>query len=251
MKALFLSILICFASIQSFADCAGSGIYVLPATTTTLSETPVIIIEGYYMDQEMIRNLGKKYTLYLESNKDLIQLIPVEILEGEMHLTQVILKPAKSLKTDTEYELYAESIPGNPSAVPDMIDLGIPDSKWMVKAINDKIVPVFTTAPKWMKSSVTYFGCGPSNYMEFKFETEEKNQYFIRTTVKNTKDDTQTTYYLTAVDGLLSVGHGMCSGAFKPKAGVKYELEFSLVDGSWNKGKTLFCKVVYDPENPY
>jgi hypothetical protein len=142
MKALFLSVLICLASLQSFADCAGSGIWVSPSTTIALTETPVITIEGYYMDQEMIRNAGKKYTLYLKSENELVRLIPVEILEGEMELTQVLLKPVIALRTDTEYELIAKSITKSFTASTERLDLGIPISVWTVKAINDKTAPL-------------------------------------------------------------------------------------------------------------
>jgi hypothetical protein len=85
--------------------------------------------------------------------------------------------------------------------------------------------------------------------MEFTYETSETGSCMVRTTVKNTEDDTKTTYYLHVGTGIISVGHGMCSGAFTPKKGIKYELEFSLIDASWNEGETATCTLVYNPKN--
>ncbi|MFT5820640.1 MAG: hypothetical protein ACI8ZM_001885 [Crocinitomix sp.] len=248
MKTLFSLLLICFASIQSFADCAGSGIYIWPATTTNISEMPLITVEGYYRDQEVVRKIGKEYNLYLKSANHVVRLIPMEILEGEMDLTQVVLKPVRALKANIEYELIATSIPKSSTAIPEVLDLRIPNSKWTVKAIKDNTLPLFTSAPKWIGSIITYYGCGPAKYINFEFETNETNNYLVRTTLTNTTDDSEFTYYLSA-DGIISVGHGMCSGAFNPIAGVKYKIEFSLLDGSWNKGKTVSYEVVYNPEN--
>ncbi|NOQ72163.1 MAG: hypothetical protein GQ574_09185 [Crocinitomix sp.] len=251
MKTLFSFILVCLASVQSFADCGASGIYVWPATNSSISEMPVITVEGYYIDQELVRKIGKDYNLYLKSANHLVRLIPVEILEGDMYLTQVVLKPVQLLKPDEEYELYTSSFPKKTTTIPETLELGIPKSKWTVRASNDKSAPVFTTTPKWIKSNIFYWGCGPGRSMKFEFETKEVDNFLVRTTLTNTADSSKTTYYIAATEGIISVGHGMCSGAFIPKEDVKYKVEFSLLDGSWNKGKTVSCELVYKPENPY
>jgi hypothetical protein len=168
-----------------------------------------------------------------------------------MYLTQVMLKPVGTLHADVEYALSLYSIPKRSTQTPKKLDLNFLDSKWTVKVKKDNTVPVFTSAPKWISSKVIYYGCGPSNKMNFEFKTNEQNNFLVRTTVTNTTDKSQTTYYLAAKDGIVSVGHGMCSGAFTPREGIKYKLEFSLLDGSWNKGTSASCEVIYKPENTY
>ncbi|MDG1913027.1 MAG: hypothetical protein P8I55_00370 [Crocinitomix sp.] len=250
MKALLSLLLICFVSLQSFADCAGSGIWAWPQTET-ISENPVIYIEGYFMDQETVRKIGKEYALYLVSPSHMARLEVIEVLEGEMHLTQVMLKPIATLQADVEYVLSLSSIPKKSTNSPKKLDLNFPDSKWTVKARKDKTLPLFTSSPTWVSSKVIYYGCGPSNRMAFEFKTNKQNNFLIRTTLTNTADKSQSTYYLAAKEGIVSVGHGMCSGAFTPREGVKYKLEFSLLDASWNKGKSASCEVVYKNENSF
>ncbi len=248
MKTLFSFLLLTVVNLVALADCAGSGIYVWPKTSE-ISENPVITVEGYYSDQKIIRSIEKEYHLYLKSEHQLVRLKLIEVLEGQMDLTQIVLKPLKQLTDGVKYELCAFSTPKSPSSLPVEYELNIPNTKWTVKALNDKTNPIFEQQPQLTGSTVIYYGCGPSNFMNFAYATNETTAYLIRTTVTNIEDESSITYYLPANGkGELSVGHGMCSGAFTPILGVKYKIEFSLLDGSWNKSKTVSCEVVYNPE---
>ncbi len=236
------------ANVLALADCAGSGIYVWP-NSPTISENPVITVEGYYSDQKIVRNIDKEYHLYLKAENQLIRLQLVEILEGQMDLTQIVLKPLKQLTDGMKYELCAFSTPKSSSSLPVEYELNMPNTKWTVKALNDDTNPIFEQQPQLTSATVIYYGCGPSNFMNFTYGTNETTIYLIRTTLTNLEDGSSTSYYLPANGkGGLSVGHGMCSGAFTPINGVKYKVEFSLLDGSWNKGETVSCEVVYNPE---
>lgn len=247
MKTLLTLLSLCFFGAQSFADCSMSGIRVWPQIET-ISENPVIYVEGYASDQATVRKIGENYALYLSSPDHVVRLEVIETLEGGMYLTQIMLKPLESLKEAVEYELHLFSIPKSPTDLPVSLDLNFPSQKWTIKPLKDETIPVFKSTPKWIKSTYIEYGCGNASSMEFEFETEEKITFLVRTTVINMADTSQSTYYIPANE-IISIGYHKCSGAFRLKTGIKYKIEFSLLDDSWNKGKTVSSELVYEPEN--
>ena len=90
--------------------------------------------------------------------------------------------------------------------------------------------------------NLTYFGCGPAISISFKIKGEDKSELFVRASVKNEKSGTTTDYILNIEDGEVSIGHGMCSGAFNLEEGGYYEVSFCLIDQSGNK--TSFTKPI-------
>jgi peptide chain release factor 2 len=108
MKSLFSLLLISFISQQSFADCSASGIWAWPQSET-ISENPVIYIEGYFMDQETVRKIGKEYALYLVSPSHMARLEVIEVLvkEGQTikkneSVIKEVLESVKKLKKKTK-----------------------------------------------------------------------------------------------------------------------------------------------------
>jgi hypothetical protein len=61
------------------------------------------------------------------------------------------------------------------------------------------------------------------------------------------KTNQTTTYYLTPDKEFFSIGHGMCSGAFRFREGQEFKATFDLVDASrniniWSDAKVKFEK---------
>ena len=71
----------------------------------------------------------------------------------------------------------------------------------------------------------------------------------IKAIVKDNSTGKETTYYLTASDTIISVGHEMCSGAFIFKDGLKYEARFQLMDASGNMSDAISDKIKFN--SPY
>ena len=87
-----------------FADCASSGLTVYP-DRTTITKNSLFFIEGYYFDQQVVRDFGDKSNAYLVSGKKRIKLETVRLFEGMMHLTMAMMKPESPLESGHRYDL--------------------------------------------------------------------------------------------------------------------------------------------------
>ena len=83
------------------------------------------------------------------------------------------------------------------------------------------------------ETQVIGYGCGDAAYAVFKVRKKADQDMWYKTEVVEVGSDKVRTYYLQERNGLLQVGHGMCSGAFKFKRKAKYKVRFTPmnVDG--------------------
>ncbi len=237
MRRLIILFLFLSASILAKASCAGSGIYCWPNTTAVKSNS-IFVLTFYLRSQQIVPGLNKKYAIYLRSGEQKIPLLISEVCIGQFRLTQVILKPERQLTAGKEYELIIDSL----SKYDRMSkwDKGLHtygSPKWKVLKEADTGLPAWTAMPKYESKSIAHFGCGPSLDVRFSFDAADGSDILIKTTVRNTKTGKYTTYYLERTDKtIISVGHGMCSGAFDFKTDDTYEVSFELMDSSGNPG---------------
>lgn len=247
----YLLMTLIFTSNFAFADCASSGIYVFP-TENEIHENSMFTLEGYYFSQEVIRDLDSNYTAYLVSKNDKIPLKILDRYVGMMDLYKVRLKPAEYLEMNTEYSL---KIYDDDNKLVDVLTNRYnpktkknEDIKWTVTKKADKKVPVWGPSIKHKENSMTFFGCGPANYSIFEAEIIDASDVLVYTEIRNTKTEEINSYLIPFEEGgFISMGHGMCAGAFKFKSGVKYEARFKPVDACGNFGAgTLW----YSFDNP-
>jgi hypothetical protein len=104
---LFLSLII---NPNVFAKCGSNGISCLNKKIN-LDKNGLIILEFYKISQTLIKDLNQKYPVYLQSNFGKVSLQVVEVLKGEMSITQVVLKPVKPLKIDQYYLFKIDNLP--------------------------------------------------------------------------------------------------------------------------------------------
>jgi hypothetical protein len=86
------------------------------------------------------------------------------------------------------------------------------------------------------KKTLVHYGCGPAKWVYFKLAGQDNKELFVRTSVKSKETGLTTTYILPVKDGVVRVGHGMCSGAFHFDSEGSYEVVFQLFDESGNRG---------------
>lgn len=231
MKKSLILVFVFFYSISLFAKCGNSGIRVFPKSEE-ISTNSQFMIEGFAMSQQIIRNLNKENSIYLESNSHIVKLKVVEIREGEFRLTQAILKLDENLKQGEEYALKIDGLKNKVS----MYKYNQYGKKvsWRVNDSIDKKKPFWKSYPKLIEKTYERFGCGPAIYATFGLEIEDKSETLVKTEVMDLETNKTTIYYLQSKEGKLDVGHGMCSGAFGYKNNGKYKVRFNLLDASGN-----------------
>jgi hypothetical protein len=234
MKTILTIILAVFSIVNLNASCSWNDLSVFP-TGKNIKKNSIFIIDGYGASQEVIKGLNKKYPVYLVSGNLKIKLKVKEVLVGQFHLTQAVLVPETILTVGIEYTLVINKLPkfeslGNWNSE---LQKSEPLVYKVVEGI-DTIKPTFSSAPKEIKKSLIYLGCGPSIHVVFDCEVIDSSEYLVKATVKNIKTSIETSYYVESDKGTIKIGHGMCSGAFDFDESDNYEIEFSIVDASGN-----------------
>ncbi len=252
-KLLLLAILIaqfCLANCHSSA-CAISALTFYPLKKE-ISVNSKFIIEGYAFSQKTIENLSD-YKVYLEDNqKNKIMLEIVEILKGEMKLTQAILKPNQQLTPNTTYFLRI---------------IGISDLdknslyKWNSDTEKREPISWITNNTiledlisenlqlKYHQDKATLFGCGPEIYAIFNIKNSKNRETWYKTEVVSLKSNSKTTYILVTKEDKLNVGHGMCAGAFTFKDKGKYKIRFTPMNIETKMNKPTNWITIENPNN--
>ena len=232
MKHYFFIFLSTFLALSGYAKCMDNGIYLL-SRSSSLNKNGLVILEFYASSQSIIKELNKKYPIYLKSKKSKVTLIPIEILKGEMSVTQVILKPGPGIIPNKVYTLVIDHLPGNANR-PLKTDGGLP-IKFKISNTNDIQKPVLISIPEEQKKTIDLFGCGPASWVYFNVQALDNSEFYVRIQVKSQVSGITTEYILNPENGQIMVGHGMCSGAIYFENGRQYEIRFQLVDQSGNK----------------
>lgn len=236
MRHIILFLLSFLIAITASAKCTNSGIYCLNKSPT-LNKNGLIILEFYASSQSLVPELNKKYPIFMKSHSNKVQLNIIEMLKGEMGLTQVVLKPGSDL---IENEMYSVEIDSLPNYEGILGRYNNSTNKWeqLTFKINNSIdnaAPILNNSPAVQKKTLVYYGCGPASWVYFNITGEDQSELFVRTSVKNIKTGDVTTYILSIENDLVKVGHEMCSGAFLFENDDEYEVVFQLFDQSGNK----------------
>ena len=237
MKKTILLFLLLINCLTVKAMCTSSGIKVWPEQQY-ISTNSIFVIQGYAQSQELIRALNKKNKIYLKCNSEIIILKVLKIVEGQYSLTQAILKPEKKLVYGKTYELKIDNL-----GMFDKDDLQI--TKWTVNSENDTQKPEWNCKPSYLGLSYTSYGCGPAKSVDFcgKYKDNSPTLVYARVLDKNKK--TTSDYFLTSESQLISLGHGMCSGAFSFDENTNYEVQFGLMDASGNENLELTEPIMF------
>lgn len=252
----FLTIFISTLSIINInARCSYHDLSAFPSGKT-LRQNSIIVIEGYSSSQSVVIGLNKEYPVFLVNGKQKVKLKVKEILKGEFFLTQAVLIPDTILTVGLDYTLVIDSLPINEKLY-----------RWnsnfsrrepiVFKVVDgiDTTKPVFKKIPQEIKKSIVELGCGPEIFVEFECNVIDSSECLIKATVKSKKTGKETSYYVEPENGILNIGHGMCSGAFVFDEGDKYEIEFSIMDSSgnfnlWTGNRIKFTKPIYKSDVP-
>ncbi len=234
MKNIFIIILGTFFTITSYADCAWSGLWVIP-TGQTVKQNSIFIVTGYGGSQKVILELNKKHKIYLKNGYDYIKLMVIDTCVGQFALTQAVLKPEVELTAGVKYTMYIDGLPDS-----DQLKRYNNNTKqyepvtYFVNNEKDTEKPVLTALPKEIDKSYALYGCGPAQHVIFDLPVKDNSDIIIKGTVKNLGSKKETTFYISPNKDRIEIGHGMCSGAFTFDDSKNYEVKFSFMDTSGN-----------------
>lgn len=233
MKTYFIALVFFLLAVYCKADCAGGGFGFWPQGDTLLPNS-FLTIEGYAGDQEIIRQLNKKYKVFLRSGNKRVNLRVQETNEGQLYITQALLVPETSLQAGLEYTLCIE---GEEKVSVNRYDIkkhAYVPVKWTVAAHKKVQHALWVKKPVEKEKSVEEFGCGPAKYVKFSCAVSHAEYALVRAHVTHVKTK-RTADYLVPIDSdnTITIGHNMCVGAFTFIPG-EYEVYFELVDFSDN-----------------
>jgi len=197
-----------------------------------LNKNGWIVLEFYETNQAAIPELNKKRPIYLQSENEKVPLVPVEVLQGEFRVTQVILKPGTSLKVNETYVLHIDSLSQQEGTVDNdrwnsVTNIYEPFEFQIFNKV-DSLKPEMKGIPKEMDFRYKKFGCGLAAYVDFKLAGIDHSDFFTRVIVRNKATGKTTDYLVALKNGVVSVGHGMCGGPFRG-IGNNCEVRFELM----------------------
>lgn len=229
MKAFFIVFFI-FNITQSQAKCSSEGFYIFPKNKA-LNQNSCLLMEGYGRNLQFVESLTKEYPVYLESeDKQKIKLNIVQFNEGAFRVNQVLLKPEEYLTAATKYTLKIGNLDESES-VPYALRVEQKPIYWHTNSNTNNQPAKLLTTPKLINKSTVRYGCGPSKTATFEFITDSNSTVLVKTELMDLTDGTSRTYFLkTNKEGTLTIGHGMCSGAFDFKQNHLYQARFSTMD---------------------
>ncbi len=240
MKTIFSLLCGLLYTVNTFADCKMSGLFVFPKEQT-IRQNPVFVLDGFGFSEHTIEGLNKEYPVYLQCGDIKIPLIVRKMHKGQFELTQAVLVPADTLKAGLEYSLRIDGMPAYEN-----FDGG---GTWKVVKGFDTSAPDMVNRPKESSKILELYGCGPVSYVVFKCHVKDSSELLVKASVRNLKTGIETVYYIET-DGLeIKVGHDMCFGAFKFAEGTRYEVEFEFMDACgntvpWEGSRLQFTKPV-------
>ncbi|QJX47773.1 hypothetical protein HMJ29_12810 [Hymenobacter taeanensis] len=219
----------------SQAKCYTEGLAFWP-TSKRIQANSCILIDGFANSQRIIQGLGTSYEAFFQVGTQRVPLQVKEILVGQYGLSQAVLQPRTSLTVGEQYELIIRgkgAKSGN--AIESPSGFGRDRVIYTVEAGLDQTSPTWVAPLREKSKHYVEMGCGPEVAVEFAGVVYDQSTYLVKATVKDLHTGKTTQYYLQPDKaGLVSVGHGMCAGAFMLEKGKLFSVTFSLLDASGN-----------------
>ena len=232
MKKLILFAVIILNVNFSFADCSSSGMQFFPMNKN-ISLNPMFIIEGYAYSQQTVESFKNRNVYLIDENGEKINLKLIEIIKGQMSLTQAVFKVESQLKPKTKYFIRYTNETVSEISERKKYNSNINKSEeifWETNENENTELLNPNLKLKFDKTNVIHYGCGPSANAIFEVSNSSKSETWFKTEVLEISTNTTTTFYLTSYENKINVGHGMCSGAFTFKNNGKYKVRFTAMN---------------------
>lgn len=244
MRAFFLALLLVLATpLTADAECAVYNESVL--TPEVPAGTPLVIVEIFNMSSEPVPDdlatLGKQFELVTLAGAK-VPLVARATHRG-LNQTQVELVPTRPLAPG-KYRLSRTTRP--------------PHAQRTTHTLNVvTAAAAVVTAPQVLAAAYSYqeFGCGPGETVNLTLGAA--GPYYAAATYETprlafvtltTQGATQSGYVRIVAEGAklaLGVGHGMCSGEFRPVTGTTYAATLQLMGPDGGLGPATTSSLTY------
>lgn len=215
-------VVVLLVAVPAQAKCAGEWLAASPAGDVELPPEPHVLV---YLGGRHER-VDAAEALEFTAGAQRVAVKVVSSFDGYMQRL-VLVKPVKALPPSRwTLQFKKDAKPA---------DLGGRSvGSWRVGTTVDTTPPSFTSTPTLGETSWHEFGCGPGSTIGLKGVSLSEPAAFVEAAV--TTGSGTTTAVLAQKDGLVDLGHGMCSGAFDLKPGTKATVVLTPIDLAGNRG---------------
>lgn len=196
------------------ARCMAGLIDAWPPPETALPTTPMILLDGFGNEQPHIAALAEGGTAQLVAGSHRVALVVEAIHVGDFGLTQAVLKPAEPLKPSTKYTLVLRGADKQRVRTRTFSGGDTKAIGWTTAAARPAPLAL-TGAPAVTGQSFQRFGCGPASHVEVSLPATAGTPIAVEVTLREEGAEAARSYVVPVRDGVLAIGHGMCSGAFR------------------------------------
>jgi hypothetical protein len=180
----------------------------------------------------------KLEALELRSETDRVPLRVVETNVGFQE-AQFVLSPVRHLHAETRYELW-KAVSGSEEQVHGWKS-GL---AWTTGPATDDAAPRWRSRPTVGENRYVRYGCGPESLVEVNValhdpSVDPRNDGAVRVRAELRPSDGGRTlrYLLEPFEGVIQIGHGMCSGGFSLEPNRRYVVTLTAVDAAGNEAR--------------
>lgn len=236
-RVVALLLLLALTASEARAKCSSMGMSFWPRNRT-IRQNSLLVVDGYSQSQAVLTGLGSTHEAFLQSGNQRIPLEVAQILIGEFEVTQVVLKPHRILEAGRQYEVVIVTAGKKATDTSNLVFLHNRGKVVYTVAAGpqDHTAPRWLAAPAGKGQQYEEFGCGPAVSVDFAAPGQDESEWLVKAAVQNLTTGQVTTYYLQPAgeQRTISVGHGMCGGAFQLRNGKLYSVTFVLMDAAGN-----------------
>ena len=238
-RLLILLTFLVFSQTKAFSMCMPMYFSAWPQKDTIV-RNPLIILSFYerthfkrHKNTFSSSSVAKGIKFFLKAGNEEIQLRLIQQNSGQSNEKQLVFKPFKLLKPNTEYKL---SFSCKDSLLREefLEDIEYESRTWITNEMVDKQVPVWQSKPQFLYKNYVRYGCGPESYWRFCMNFKDESEIHVQTIVRHLESGKISEFYLYPDSNSLFVGYGMCGGEFDMIPGERYSVSFNLVDASGN-----------------
>lgn len=231
------------------AMCASEAYWVWPPSGP-VPPNVTLLVETYGKLQDALQP-GRDAEVELRGADEVIPLEPLLSFRGEFLVRQTLFRPARELSPGVEYQLFAPAIAEGPLIY--YTFAGQVAYSWTANAWADLGAPVAQGAPEVTGSRYVPLGCGPQIQVDVAVPMHDESPVLVLAEVV---PDGETigvagSYLLPVTDGAVTVGHGMCSGAFRLQPGGRYSLRMQVLDAAGNRALPWHGAVEFEVPSGY
>lgn len=230
-------LLLCSSTSLKATDCLANGIWTWPQDSLVVNGR--IIITGYAMDQEMIRDFSFQHPRLVSSSEE-IPLLVEAVYESQHNLTQAVLIPSQPLQSGMKYWLEVDSMRWLYGITPDFFyPNDSSEFRWTVTDQFDVTPPKWQQGPAALGAYADVWG-GMEILLEYVIEDIQKCAIEVELAPTEGSGEIQKFIVMPLQDTgqtqhIIDIGYHVCLGEFMIEQGIGYRARFTAIDASGNR----------------